>query len=188
MAGRKVITFVTGNINKVQEVKAILGADFAHEIKLEPLDIIEVQGDPEFVAKSKCQTAAKLISGPVMVEDTSLHLAALNGMPGPYIKYFEKALGLDQLHKLIDGWPNKAATAVCTMAYSEGADMDVRLFKGVLEGQLVARRGENGFGWDACFQPINSSETLAEMGAERKGQISHRRKAVLAFKQFWDGK
>lgn len=50
------------------------------------LDIPEVQGSPTEVATIKCQVAAHLIGGPVIIEDTSLCFHALNGMPGPYIK------------------------------------------------------------------------------------------------------
>ena len=33
--------------------------------------------------------------GPVITEDTSLCFAALNGLPGPYIKFFWRELGLE---------------------------------------------------------------------------------------------
>ena len=34
------------------------------------------------IAIHKCQTAAKLIKGPVLIEDTGLYFKALNGLPG----------------------------------------------------------------------------------------------------------
>lgn len=40
------------------------------------------QGEPEEISKEKCRIAAKLIQGPVMVEDTSLCFNALKGLPG----------------------------------------------------------------------------------------------------------
>jgi inosine triphosphate pyrophosphatase len=37
--------------------------------------------------------AYKVFNKPVIVEDTSLCFNAFKGMPGPYIKWFLKALG-----------------------------------------------------------------------------------------------
>ena len=42
-----------------------------------------------------------MVEGPVIVEDTSLCFNALNGLPGPYIKWFLEKLGSDGLHKLL---------------------------------------------------------------------------------------
>lgn len=43
----------------------------------------------------KCLSAFKIINGPVLIEDTALCFKALNGMPGPFIKWFLKAVGPD---------------------------------------------------------------------------------------------
>jgi len=46
----------------------------------------ELQGEPVDVSLEKCKLAAKMIGGPVIVEDTSLCFNALGGLPGVYIK------------------------------------------------------------------------------------------------------
>ncbi len=55
----------------------------------------EVQGSTQEVAIAKCRRAAELLGGPCITEDTALCFEALNGLPGPYIKYFLKELGHD---------------------------------------------------------------------------------------------
>jgi len=45
---------------------------------------------------------------------------ALNGLPGPYIKYFMTQIGHEGLNAMLVGFPTKAAEAVCTFAYSAG--------------------------------------------------------------------
>ena len=75
--------FVTGNANKLREVKAILEPGL--EIRSSPLDIEEVQGTIEEVTEFKCRKAAQLLNGPVLVEDTALCFDALAGLPGPYM-------------------------------------------------------------------------------------------------------
>jgi inosine triphosphate pyrophosphatase len=86
MPVKPIATFVTGNKNKLSEVKAILGDTFPFELHNRAIDLPELQGEPEYIAKQKCILASQQIDGPVMVEDTSLCFNALNGLPGPYIK------------------------------------------------------------------------------------------------------
>ena len=56
------------------------------------LDLPEYQGEPDDVSIQKCKEAAKLIDGPLLVEDTSLCFNALEGLPGPYVKWFLKKI------------------------------------------------------------------------------------------------
>lgn len=42
-----------------------------------------------------------------MVEDTCLCFNALNGMPGPYIKWFLQAVGHDGINKMLAGFDDK---------------------------------------------------------------------------------
>ena len=57
----KVVTFVTGNQNKLKEVRAILGNEYADKFVLEAkkVDLPELQGEPEDIAKEKASLAAK---------------------------------------------------------------------------------------------------------------------------------
>lgn len=55
----------------------------------------EIQGTTEEIAREKCRRAAEILQGPCITEDTALCFEALNGLPGPYIKFFLKELGLD---------------------------------------------------------------------------------------------
>lgn len=57
------------------------------------IDLPEYQGSVEEIAESKCKFALEQVKGPVLVEDTGLGFDALKGLPGPYIKWFLKALG-----------------------------------------------------------------------------------------------
>ncbi|KAI0920806.1 hypothetical protein AcW1_005023 [Taiwanofungus camphoratus] len=92
MSSRSYPVFVTGNANKLREVRAILGAS-SIEVDSQDLDVPEIQGSTREVAAAKCRRAAELIGGPCITEDTALCFEALNGLPGPYIKYFLKELG-----------------------------------------------------------------------------------------------
>ena len=82
---KRVISFVTGNAKKLEEVQAILlkgGGLTGYELVATKVDLPELQGDPLEVSQEKCKVAAGLIEGLVLVEDTSLCYNALNGLPG----------------------------------------------------------------------------------------------------------
>ena len=49
-ATRKTVTFVTGNENKLREVRAILGEDAPFALEARAVDLPELQGEPEDIA------------------------------------------------------------------------------------------------------------------------------------------
>lgn len=55
----KTCTFVTGNPNKVIEVNAIIGDSIP--IRALALDIPEIQGSLEDIARDKCRSASKIV-------------------------------------------------------------------------------------------------------------------------------
>lgn len=182
----KPITFVTGNAKKLEEFKAILGSSFPKEVISQNVDLPELQGDIDEICIKKCNEAAKIIQGPVIVEDTCLCFNALNGLPGPYIKWFLQKLKPEGLYKLLSGFDDKSAEVVCTFAYHSGVpDTEVILFQGKTSGEIVEPRGGRDFGWDPCFQPIGYDKTYAEMPKEEKNKISHRFKALDKLKEYF---
>ncbi|KAG6810406.1 hypothetical protein H0H92_011994 [Tricholoma furcatifolium] len=171
--------FVTGNANKLKEVKAILSqGGHPIEIDSQALDIPEIQGTTQEVAKDKCRRAAELTGTACITEDTALCYEALNGLPGPYIKHFMQEVGHEGLNNLLVGFPTKDAWALCTFAYSAGPGCEPIVFEGRTDGTIVPSRGPKTFGWDAVFQPKGETQTYAEMPAEYKNKLSHRYKAL----------
>ncbi|KAH3850439.1 hypothetical protein DPMN_092850 [Dreissena polymorpha] len=86
---------------------------------------------------------------------------------------------------MLTGFEDKTAEAVCIFAYSLGEpNSDVQLFIGRIPGTIVEPRGQTNFGWDPCFPPDGFNQTYAEMSKEQNNTISHRGKAVQAFKDF----
>lgn len=102
----------------------------------------------------------------------------MNGLPGPYIKWFLAQLGHEglpnsiQLHRLnptelewsginnmLAGFSSKAAWALCTFAYSSGPGAEVILFEGRTDGRIVPARGDAKFGWDPIFEAEETGKT-----------------------------
>uniref|UniRef100_A0A671UZX7 Inosine triphosphatase (nucleoside triphosphate pyrophosphatase) n=1 Tax=Sparus aurata TaxID=8175 RepID=A0A671UZX7_SPAAU len=99
----------------------------------------EYQGEPDEISIQKCKEAAKEIDGPVIVEDTCLCFNALGGLPGPYIKWFLDKLKPEGLYKLLAGFEDKSAWALCTFAFSAGRDEPVQLFRGRTEVRILLK-------------------------------------------------
>ncbi|XP_052747182.1 inosine triphosphate pyrophosphatase [Bicyclus anynana] len=184
---QKTLTFVTGNVKKLEEVKAILGHDFPFEVINHKLDLPELQGEIDDVSIKKCQEAARLLKRPVFIEDTSLCFNALGGLPGPYIKWFLDKIKPEGLHKMLDGWDDKSAEAVCTFAYCSGSNdsSQVIIFQGITKGTIVSPKGCRDFGWDCVFQPDGYDKTYGELQKEEKNKISHRFKALDKLRNYF---
>jgi Ham1 family len=56
------------------------------------------------------------------------------------------------LNRMLDGFPTRAAWALCTFAYSAGPGAEPILFEGRTEGKIVPARGPSKFGWDPVFE------------------------------------
>lgn len=192
------ITFVTGNANKLKEVIQILSNNSQDStssndsnntvgkfiITNKSIDLDEVQGTIEEVTIHKAKAAAEAINGPVLVEDTCLGFKAYNYLPGPYIKWFVQSVGLDGLVKMLEGFEDKSARAICTFGYCEGPGKEVEIFQGITEGKIVSSRGPTNFGWDSVFEPIGFEQTYAEMDKSVKNTISHRFRALDKVRDF----
>ncbi|OJJ55326.1 hypothetical protein ASPSYDRAFT_158756 [Aspergillus sydowii CBS 593.65] len=174
------LNFITSNKNKLAEVRAIL--DGVVDVQNEVVDVPEIQGTIEEIAKEKCSHAARVVGGPVLTEDTALEFSALKGLPGPYIKSFLEALGHEGLNKMLDSFESRGAEAVCTFALSLGPESEPILFQGRTEGTIVSPRGPANFGWDPIFE--HGGKTYAEMTKEEKNKISHRYKALVKLQQW----
>ncbi|KAI1339014.1 putative ham1 family protein [Xylariaceae sp. FL0016] len=174
-AARPTINFITGNANKLAEVCAIL-EPAGITVTNQALDLPEVQGTVEDVTIEKCRVAADRIRGPVLVEDTCLCFNALEGLPGPYIKWFMSSIGHVGLNNLLAAYDDKSAQAVATFGFSAGPGQEPLLFQGRTDGKIVPARGPANFGWDPIFE--YEGQTYAEMDKVAKNKISHRFKAL----------
>jgi non-canonical purine NTP pyrophosphatase (RdgB/HAM1 family) len=171
--------FITGNKNKFEEVKAIIPT-----VEQLAIDLPEIQEiDTEKIIHAKLEVALQHATGEFIVEDTSLVFECLNGLPGPLIKWFLKAMGREGLANLSRTLGNTKATATTIIGYAK-SKTDIRFFEGAIEGNIVSPRGDSGFGWDPIFMPHGHTKTFAEMGTEEKNKISHRRMALDKLKEF----
>ena len=176
-----------GNAKKLQEVQLFLakgGTELPFTLVNQKIDLPELQGEPEEITREKCRLAAEEAKGAVMVEDTSLCYNALNGLPGPYIKWFLEKTGHEGLNNLLAAYDDKSAYAQTIFGFTSGPGAEVLLFDGRLPGKIVPARGPPDFGWDPVFQPDCSDKTYAEMAKEDKTAISHRTLSLIKLRDW----
>jgi non-canonical purine NTP pyrophosphatase (RdgB/HAM1 family) len=112
----------------------------------------------------------------VLVEDTSLSLHALNGFPGPLIKWLFETVGNSGICKLL---PQEDRTAKAEVEFAYCDENGVQIFSAEREGRIAdTPRGEAGFGWDPIFIPAGHECTWAEMSDEEKHATFMRRIAL----------
>lgn len=208
------LVIATRNRHKVQEIQAVLGAEFDFQT------LIDLPGAPTVVedadtfagnaAKKAVELARWLATRPaisenpaiwVLADDSGLEVDALNGAPGVHSARFA---ALDQgtpsgnssdvannakLLRLLAGVPldNRTARFRCVLALA-GANQPnpPQLFEGACEGRILFEpRGQAGFGYDPLFQPLGFTESFAELGEPVKNQISHRARALAQLRQHW---
>ena len=173
------IYFITHNKDKFKEVKAVLS-----NIRQLDIDLPEIQHiDAREIIKVKLLEAMKYKEGELMVEDTSLYMNCINGLPGPLVKWFMKTIGNEGLFNIAKSFRDNKAIAKTIIGYAK-SNGEIYFFEGSIEGIIVSPRGESGFGWDPIFQPKGYSKTFGEMSREEKNNISMRRIALEKLKEF----
>ena len=171
-AARVPFTLVTGNPDKRAEAERILG--FA--VDCVPLDLPEPQSlDLIEVLGAKGAEAFRQLRRPVVVEETGLELAALNGFPGPLVKWMLAAIGPAGIARTALALGDARVTARCALLWSDG-EREV-IGEGTTEGTLVEPRGAGGFGWDPAFLPGGERCTYGELPAADKDRLGHRGRA-----------
>ncbi len=163
--------FVSGNASKYQEIYAYIPGLKQLRIENAPevqsLDIKEIIIEKiKFVInhlKRHKQEGYKAENSLLITEDTGLYLEALNGFPGPLIKFMLEKVGKKGIFDVCKCFGNNEARAVSVFGVYSGCYDEIRLYDAEVKGKIVDSRGGQGFGWDSIFMPANLSRTYAEM-------------------------
>jgi len=155
------IVFITGNQGKADYLANFLDFPVEH-IKL---DLDELQSmDLRVIVEHKIRQAYAIVKKPVIVEDVALEFETLNGLPGPFIKFFVEQAGLEKICRMIPEKKRKAI-ARCVYGFFDGKEM--KLFEGKLKGEIAQKpAGDGGYGWDRIFIPFGYDRTRAELNQE----------------------
>lgn len=177
--------FLSSNINKIHEVKAILEPVGVRVIST-PIKIEEIQTENvQELVRDKVLKAFAHVGRPVFVEHTGLHLPGLNGLPGGLTQIFWDRLQAESFVSLVQNLDSQIVTAKTVIGYCDS--QSIHYFEGEVSGTVPdIPTGDRSFQWDCTFVPSGFSKTFAELG-EKKHDISMRRKALDKFASFLKG-
>lgn len=175
--------FITGNAGKISEAKSILGANRIEALDIDLPEIQEI--DAHKIIKAKLTEALKHKDGDLIVEDTSLYLDVLNGLPGPLIKWFLAKMKADGLFEIAEKFGNYKAQAKTIIGYAKD-NKNIKFFEGIIEGEIVKPSGDKGFGWDPIFKPNGYNISFGEMDREEKNLFSMRKLAFEKLRDYLD--
>jgi non-canonical purine NTP pyrophosphatase (RdgB/HAM1 family) len=177
------LVFITGNQDKANYVSKYFGRPIKH-VKV---DVTEIQSlDLHEIVRHKVREAYNIVKQPVMVEDVSLEFTALGGLPGPFIKFFLAALGLEGTAELVDG-KDRSAVARCVIGYYDGADE--QYFEGSADGRIAERPREGrGFGFDPLFINDGYDVPRSEMSEEDHDRTYSEIKLFGKLKEYLENK
>jgi XTP/dITP diphosphohydrolase len=149
-------------------------------------DVEETGTTLEQNARIKARALAEAYDLPAIADDTGLEVDALDGAPGVYSARYagEHASYRDNVERLVGalGERNDRAACFATVAMARWPDGREIAERGVVEGEIArAPRGDNGFGYDPLFVPVEGDgRTFAEMSSAEKHALSHRGRAFRA--------
>ena len=178
------------NQKKLKEMNEILSA-LGIEVCLQSdvgvdIDVEETGTTFEENSLLKAKAVMEASGLPAIADDSGLCVDALNGAPGVYSARYGGE-GLDDVGRYrlllenMRGMPRAAKfVSVITCCFPNG---DVLVSRGECPGTIAfAPQGEGGFGYDPVFFIPSLKKTFAQLTAEEKNAISHRGKALEAFK------
>ncbi|EIQ4146246.1 XTP/dITP diphosphatase [Staphylococcus pseudintermedius] len=188
------IVIASSNQGKINDFKVIFSEDNVIGINemIEDFDVEETGTTFEENARLKSDSAAKLLNATVIADDSGLEVAALNGEPGVYSARYagvqkSDEANIEKVLKGLENEENRAARFVCVISMTT-ATGETTTFKGTVEGEItLSQIGENGFGYDPIFLIPERQKTMAQLTAEEKSEISHRRKAIDQLKAYIEG-
>ncbi len=189
------MTFIlaSNNMGKLREFKEIL----------EPLGIgvvpqalagidfeVNETGDTfEENAYLKASTVAQVTRFPAVADDSGLCVDALDGAPGVHSARFGGGKDwtdkqkYDYLLEKLDGVTDRSAkfvSCICCV-FPDGRILRAR---GECPGMILTEpHGDAGFGYDPVFAPEGYAKSFGELGQELKNTISHRARALAAFRE-----
>lgn len=170
----KLISSNPGKAHRIKLMVNALGADF--EVKSE--ELLEIQTlDMEELITIKLKDAFSKIGEPLFVNDSSWNIPALNGFPGPYMKYIGYWFSSEDFLSLMK---NKKDKKIYLVDYFGCIDKNenIEIFKAEFDAEIIDEPRGGG-------HPINRIVYYKEVGKTISEFTDSDRKAVFESNRIW---
>lgn len=181
----------THNQHKKIEIQQILGQEYTVKSLTDYGiydEIVEDGTSFEENALIKAKFCYEKTGIPSLGDDSGLVVEALDGRPGIFSARYAGNHDFDKnIEKVLSEMQEKEhrnAHFITVLCYydQDGA----QFFEGKINGAILPEnRGHKGFGYDPIFVPEGYAVTFAEMTPEDKNKISHRKRAMDRFLEFF---
>jgi XTP/dITP diphosphohydrolase len=179
------------NVKKLAELRRVLDAAGVTGLRLLSLNDVppfdeapETGATFEDNALAKARDAFRASGVAAVADDSGLAVDALNGMPGVLSARWAGAHGDDQANlRLLLGQlgdvPQARRGAAFVSACALVSPSGETVVRGEWPGSIAREpRGDNGFGYDPIFMPLQSARSAAELSPDEKDAASHRGRAL----------
>jgi len=193
------LLLATRNANKTREFRQLLGKDFdVHDLSFfDEMAIPKESGrtfEENAILKAVAASQDRHVQDRhllVVADDSGLEVDALGGAPGIFSARYagQNASDKENIDKLLSELARRdvpldqrSARFRCVIALAREGKL-LGKFEGIVEGSVVdLPRGSRGFGYDPIFLPNGFDKTFAESPIDLKNRISHRARAIRAFR------
>ncbi len=194
------LLLATNNAHKAQEIREILKDSFSEIATMREAGIeLEVEETGMTFRENALKKAVETLAyagdrfDAVLADDSGLCVDALDGAPGVFSARFSgeghnDAANNAKLIRLLESVPDERRTAkfCCCVALARRGREPI-VVQGEVEGTILhASRGENGFGYDPYFYYAPFGKSFAELSAEEKNAVSHRKRALMLLREALD--
>ena len=193
------LLLAAGNANKTREFRELLGKDFdVYDLSFfDEMAIPKESGrtfEENAILKAVAASQDRHVQDRhllVVADDSGLEVEALGGAPGIFSARYagQNASDKENIDKLLSELARRdvpldqrSARFRCVIALAREGKL-LGKFEGIVEGLIVdLPRGSRGFGYDPIFLPNGFDKTFGESPIELKNRISHRARAIRAFR------
>ena len=189
------IVVATNNKGKLRELSEMLiGFNVLSQKEVgADVDVEETGTTYEENALLKARAVREYTNKYIIADDSGLEVDVLNGAPGLYsARYAGDGTTPDQgmdklLENLKDYSPEEKTAHFISCIVLIEPDGTQRAFYGRCDGFITDRKiGDGGLGFDPIFYFPEYKKTFAQLTADEKNSVSHRRKALTALKEYLD--
>ena len=179
------LIFASHNENKTAEIRQLLPVGI-ELLSLNDLnfqeEISETSDTLEGNSALKAAYIYSIFKLPCFADDSGLEVDFLQNRPGVYSARYagEPKNDENNMNKLLDDLKgiqhrNAQFRTVITLMLESATHS----FEGIITGEITEQKiGENGFGYDPIFRPIDEVKTFAQMTMKEKNARSHRALAL----------
>jgi XTP/dITP diphosphohydrolase len=194
---KKLILIGTNNQGKLKEIRSLLPKNI-NTLSISGFKLKSPKENGKTFKQNsliKSKYFSKKTNLICLADDSGLEVDILNKKPGIFSARwggknlnFNKAIKkvYSELDKKDTNWKKKKIKArfVCALSISY-LKKNIACVEGKIEGYISNEpKGNNGFGYDPIFIPINKKKTFGEMKPSQKYKIDHRYNAYTKIKKF----